>query len=464
MPYDGPTLLTSELVGGGDPASESEDRVRPAPGASRPGQEQGDFTRMFGPVKADPPGPVTDEPQAEIVTSFGDSEPPVAPHAPATGSAPPPPKEKGQGEFTRMFGALAEEPPESSVESKQGSTAEPDQPGPSAAPAASENIGGDFTEVFGPAGRPPADPGQSQTLVEPPDAPSPPISREQPPEAGRPVEQRPAKPRIAWRDRSAEETPPRPEEPKVKVRWKKDEPQPPEESKRRPPAAMPQAGPDGSPSPSLGAPPGQGAADSERPATPSPKQPPGQFTEIFGQALSTDAESADRGFGQRPDQPVEPERPKEADLPPYYTGPRKSVSEQVAPLPDRASSDYLRALNGDAYVEPPRVPPAPEPPVSHQERTPPDLPPPLAGAPPPPAPGPSDYTRIVSGQAVQPKGPPVPASPAPAPAGPAPPPAAPAPANESLEPAEPRTPTWLWVALAAIGIVAVLLVVLVLLT
>ncbi len=420
IPYDGPTILTAELEGGAGPtrkAGHDAERRRATEGPA-PKEEAGDFTRMFGPIEAAPEHPVSGEPPGEIVPSFGDAPPPDAPPGKNAQPVPPEPPRKQLGEFTRMFGALTDEPPEASEGPAERPASEPPSSGP-AAPSPAKSDGG-FTEMFGPTEGPPADPGRSQTLVEQPGTPSPPIRAEPPPEAKRPAEPRQGKPRIVWRDRSKEQAPPRPEEPQVKVRRQRDDVQQP------PPPAAPPA--------------------------PPPKQKPGQFTEIFGQALSAETESA----GSQPAERDEFDFPMDRDLPPQYTGPRKSVSEQVAPLPERASSDYLRALSGDSYVEPPRPALAPEPSPKQQEQTPPDLPPPISSAP-PPAPGPSDYTRVVAGGTVQPReAPPPPPPPAPAPA------ASPEPAAQ--EPAEPQTPTWLWIALAAIAIVAVLLVVLVLLT
>lgn len=419
--HDSPTLLTSTLEGGSDRTRRPEGAVpdQQPTGASDSKQGASDFTRMFGPIKADSEG-------------LAESRPPG----------------KEPGEFTRVFGALAEEPPKPAKQSESRSVTTPGPAGPSGTAPVSDRSGGGFTEVFGPGDRAPASAGQSQTLADPPSPPSPPIRPAQPPEAKGSAEPRPAKPRIVWRDRSKEATPPEPSQPQDRVRWQKDEAEPPVDSILKQPAPAPDSGSAPGPSPSRSEATPSGPPGSRMPATPPPQEAPGQFTQIFGQELSSGAASAGPG-SRAPDWPTSS---RDDEFPPHYKAPQHSVSDQGASLPDRKSSDYLRALSGDASVETPRAAPAPERPPIQQEQYSPDLPPPLAAAP-PPTPAPSDYTRMMAGPAVQPKEAPVP-----------PPAPVASPEPEIPEPAETRTPTWLWVALATIGIIAVLLVVLVVLT
>jgi hypothetical protein len=423
---DGPTVLIKAQQADLGPTPTPEPPVQDlARGSDASAEERaGEFTKMFRPLEGDSDD-ATEGPPDEVVSSFGDSaEPPPAPAAERQTPQQPPSKQRG--EFTRMFGALAEEPPAETPTDK-ARVEGPDPPGTSAPKADKRSDG--FTEVFGPSERPGAGPGQSQTVVEPPDQAS------QASRAGgepRPDEDRPAAPRIVWRDRKSEETPPEPEEPKIKIRWKQDEPPDGAGAAPQEPARAPEAPSDQRPAP--------------------PPRPPGQFTEIFGKSVTPGSEPNDTpssGAGVS-DQGIL-EHPPDTDFPPYLTGPRKSVSDQIAPLKDRGSSDYLRALNADSQAKPPPAAPISEldlsPPVYSQE----EVPPPIA-PPPKAAPGPSEYTQMMSGHTVEPnqiQSEAVPTE---------------SPAVESGEPAASKTPTWLWVSLAAIALVALLLIVLIALT
>lgn len=476
MPYDGPTLLTGALDAGADQGMGSQP---PEPTAGQPAAEAkegaGDFTSMFGPVKPAEEKPPEEPPPDEVVSGFGDAAAGKPPPMSQPESEPP---ARQPGEFTRLFGALSEpkatgaEKPAGSVPPAQDEPPQapeppaqvPGQVTPTAAGAGPDEARretppqeGGFTEIFGTSEGGGGHADRSQTLAEQPGAPEPPRTT---PSGGQPEEPHRAGPRIVWRDRAAE-PPAEPREPKVKIRWGGDQTPRAGDGRVQEPPTEPEQ-PSG--------PPKEYQPPSKEPAPPPQVSKPGQFTEIFGQALTPGSEPSAEGPGS-PGADQDDFRFPDVDLPPHETGPRKSVSEQIAPLSGRGSADYLQALNADSAIEPAPPAPVPEAPAPEPGVGPPDLPPPVVS--PTPAPGPSDYTQIVSGQSVQPGGAPVAGMPGATPPQPAAPPVAPPPAaapaasaptqSGAGEPEVPKTPTWLWVALGAIGIVAVLLIVIVVL-
>jgi hypothetical protein len=370
--------------------------------------EPGEFTRMFGHDKRADDIDAPTEPMEKYVPGADDSMKPE-PQSVETDQAPSRQAEKEQGDFTRMFGSQQEDayarPPQ-----------QPKQPEPAPQPDAPlvpeekpEKERGEFTKLFGAGGAQDSGPRPSGTLAEHPrqeDAQRTDVAPPQPP-----AEEPRSGPRIVWRDKKSTDTP------------------------RKQPTKEPPA-----------------------PPKPAKSKPPGQFTEIFGHELSSDSapgaapSPSELGSGHR-----KAEQPRRVEPPVPDTGPRKSIGDMNQPFSGQSSDDYLKALGSAPRAEPP-APPAPPPkPTTIESDYSPDLPPPVTTPRTDAAPGPSDYTRVVSGHPAVPPPTPAPApSPSPAPA--------PSPAKESDQAGPTKVPTWLWVALVAIVLIMVLLIVIVVLT
>jgi hypothetical protein len=442
-----PTINTAgsstdlDLAGVSNPPTESPAQA----GDPDPGQDAGEFTRMFVPHQPGPDSVPPDEETTEVIPRVDDPAHP-GPEAAEIGQSPVKQTGKDHGEFTRMFGGEPEDAPAPPAE-------QPQEPQPAATSEGrvtprkeTDKHGSEFTEFFGAKEEADVAPQHSQTPIIQPSSAGPARQHEPP---RRPDEKRKAGPRIVWRDQKSKKVPPVPEPPEIKVR----------RAKESPPGAMDAKAstqPEMRPSPPLSASPKAPGKEPPPMPGPVPSQPPGQFTEIFGHALSQDPEprpprtdglaTSDRKF----------EQPTMEERPPPDKGPRASVSDHDALLSGQASDDYLRALGSESQVVPPPAAPAPKPAGDQYDYSP-DLPPPVPRPQPDPAPGPSDYTRVVSGH---PAVPPPPAAAAQAPA-PAP---APGPVSENGESAPAKVPTWLWVALVAIVLIMVLLIVVVVLT
>jgi len=324
--------------------------------------------------------------------------------------------------------------------------------------AAGTHPAGQFTQLFGPPSLTEAPPPEKKSAPFDPDATIIVAPR-------KPVESKPVTPAPPTHPSPPTPptlpTPPTPPAPpprsKPVVRWRADapaepEPTPPPVVQWKAPAAQK---PDAPPRPPV--------------PPPAPPKPPGEFTSVFGPA---DADAA---------APPAPAPPPAARTSPPAATPAPAPSEFTRtfrpspepPAPPRPgsprSSDYVRALHDTAparrepSLPPPPAAPGPppagaSPPIAQPgefTRLMAGLPstPPAGGTPPPPSAAPGSFTQIIAPQSGTPR---------PAPAPPARPRAEPVEADEPAE-RDPRT-TVLVIALAALGLTALLLVLFVVLT
>ncbi len=408
---------------------------------SAPESGAGEFTRLFAPETQGTAKTPRDNEVTEIIPRVVDSDK-TQPQEADPGHDQAQQSSQEQGEFTRMFGAKQKDTPEQTL----GDPGEHKPPTPSGetatAGAASDEggagTGGEFTRVFG----------AQETAGTERHRPQPRDQRPSPSSSSKPQvppqqrdEERKGRPRIVWRDQKSKSPGPEPKRADAKASPR------PAEAKPSPPPITP-------PKPT-----GQEKAPPKRPEQ---EQPPGQFTEIFGRDLLKESESS------RPETDRQPQSDRSMGLPAedrslhYDTEPRTPASGRPPPLSGQGSDDYLRALGSDSQVEPPKPAPTPEPEGRQHEHHP-DLPPPVSKPRQESAPGPGDYTRVISGGSASPQ-----QSAAPSPAPPPAPTPAPAPASsapkDNGEAATAKVPVWLWVVLAAIVLLMILLVVIVVLT